>query len=76
MSKRKTHYVSPHDVGWQVKAQGAKRATAVFDTKAEAVKAGVDIASSQPLGQLRIQRQDGTIQDERTYGDDPFPPKG
>jgi hypothetical protein len=26
--------------------------------------------------QLRIKREDGTIQDERTYGQDPYPPKG
>ncbi len=76
MSNRKTYHVTPHEGGWQVKGEGAKRAAGVFDTKAEAVKAGVQIAQNQPLGELRIHRQDGTIQDERTYGKDPFPPKG
>lgn len=76
MSNRKIYHVTPHGNGWQVKGEGAKRAAGVFDTKVEAVKVGVDLAQKPPLGELRIHRQDGTIQDERTYGKDPFPPKG
>lgn len=76
MTNRKTYHVTPHEDGWQVKAEGAKRATAVFDTKAETVEVAAGIAAKQPLGQVIIHRQDGTIQDERTYGKDPFPPKG
>lgn len=76
MNQRRVYHVTTHEDGWQVKGEGAKRATAIFETKAEAIKAGVQVARNQPLGELRIHRQDGTIQDERTYGDDPFPPKG
>lgn len=38
--------------------------------------AGVNVARANRPSQLLIQRRDGTIEDERTYGDDPYPPKG
>lgn len=37
---------------------------------------GVKVASANQLSSLRICRMDGTIEDERTYGDDPYPPRG
>lgn len=44
--------------------------------KTDAVTAGVRVASADKPSSLRICRADGTIEDERTYGDDPFPPRG
>jgi hypothetical protein len=67
--------VSPSDGDWEVKRRGGKRATRVFDRKADAVQFGRDLAKGQK-GQLVIRKQDGTIQEERTYGDDPYPPPG
>jgi len=34
------------------------------------------LAKSKPLGQIVIHKSDGKIQTERTYGRDPYPPKG
>jgi len=77
MPKRKVVYVSPTDKGeWSVKTQGAQRAIRNFETKKEAVDFGKQVAKGADLGQLKIQKQDGTLQTEHTYGSDPHPPKG
>lgn len=44
--------------------------------KTDAVTAGVRVAQAHQPSQLLIHRMDGTIEDERTYGNDPFPPRG
>lgn len=44
--------------------------------KSTAIDAGVALARRNQPSQLVIHRVDGTIEDERTYGDDPFPPRG
>lgn len=76
MPKRKVYDVSPGDDGWGVKARGASRASGRFDTKAEAVERGKELARAQE-GRLVIRKQDGTIQEERTYTKkDPYPPPG
>lgn len=67
--------VGPHDDGWQVKRDGAQRASSVHDTKAEAVQAGKHLAQ-ESQGELRIKGQDGRIQNSNTYGSrDPMPPR-
>lgn len=74
---RKTYHVTPnHGEGWKVKAEDANKASNVLDTKAEAVQRAKELAKSQPEGQVIIHKQDGKIQTEYTYGNDPFPPKG
>jgi len=72
MTKRKVVHVVPDKKqgGWNVeveKQQGKKH----FDTKDVAVDAGKKIAKGGPLGQIKIHKQDGTIQTEHTYGNDP-----
>jgi hypothetical protein len=78
--KRTIYEVSPKGERWAVKRRGATRATRVFDRKAEAVALAREIAKrSRSLGrdsQVVIQREDGTIQTEHTYGHDPHPPLG
>lgn len=77
MRKRKVVYVSPAGKGdWNVKGEGAKRALKKFENKADAVNFGRQVAKNADLGQLKIQRRDGTFQTEYTYGNDPFPPEG
>ena len=77
MAKRKTYHVTQNDAGgWDVKGEGASRASSSSGTKAEAVERGRQLARNQPLGQLIIHRGDGVIQTEHTYGKDPYPPKG
>ena len=72
MTKRKVVHVVPDKKqgGWNVeveKQQGQKH----FDTKDAAVDAGKKIAKEGPQGQIKIHKQDGKIQTEHTYGDDP-----
>lgn len=67
--------VSPSENGWGVERRGAQRASGRFDTKKEAVERGRELANERQ-GRLVIRKQDGTIQEERTYRKDPYPPKG
>ena len=46
------------------------------ETKKEAVRKTIEIAKKQQDSQVIIHKQDGKIQEERTYGNDPHPPKG
>ncbi len=74
MSNRKRVWVSPDgDGGWDVKTQGAKKATGNYEDKVEAVKRAKEVAKAAPSGrgQVIIQRRDGIIQTEHTYGADP-----
>lgn len=77
MSDRKRVWVSPDGHGgWDVKTQGKSKAAANFDDKADAIDKAKDIAQNVPKGQVIIQKMDGKIQTEYTYGKDPYPPKG
>lgn len=77
MADRKTYHVVPRGKeGWAVEAEGAKRATQVVDTQAEAIAKATSLAKSQPLGQVKIHGTDNKIREEHTYGKDPFPPEG
>lgn len=75
MSKRERIHITKTDDGWQGKKEGAAKASFTAETKAEAVDKGVD-QSKREHGQLIIHKGDGTFQSERTYGKDPYPPKG
>lgn len=77
MPKRKVIYVSPRDRDqWSVKSEGAQRALRNFENKKDAIDFGRQTAKNADLGQLKIQKRDGTFQAEYTYGKDPFPPEG
>jgi hypothetical protein len=54
----------------------ARTTLSSHSAKPTAVDAGVRVAKANQPSQLVIHRADGTIEDERTYGDDPFPPRG
>ncbi len=58
------HHVVPHAEGWAVKGEGKARASAVFETQAEAIRAAKRIAANQG-GFVLIHRRDGTIRTER-----------
>jgi hypothetical protein len=60
--------------GWVVR-QGPQ-VLGQFDTKAPAVKSGVLHGHMTPHSQLIIKKENGEFQEERTYGQDPFPPRG
>jgi hypothetical protein len=48
--------------------KGATRASATFDTKADAVSRGRELAKGQPHGRLVVHGKDGRVQDEFSYG--------
>jgi uncharacterized protein YjbJ (UPF0337 family) len=67
----KTYLVRPHPEkgkGWRVEAEGAKRASSVHRTKAEAVAAAKEKARSQAPSQVLVYKQDGLTVQEKTYG--------
>jgi hypothetical protein len=47
-----------------------------FETKDEAVARARSEAHKQQPSQVKVHREDGTIEDEFTYGDDPYPLRG
>lgn len=74
MSKNRNYSVGPHrDGGWQVKRDGAERASSTHDKKADAIERGRELARKAE-GELRIKGKDGKIQDSDSYGKDPNPP--
>jgi hypothetical protein len=70
--KRVVYDVVPGDTGWKIEKEGGQRASATAETKAEAVNIARDLAKgvSGP-SQVRVHGQNGKIQTEWTYGDDP-----
>lgn len=61
------HLVEKKDK-WRLEPEGGGRARAVFDTKADATAGGaLKGALGKAGGSVRIHKQDGTIQEERTY---------
>lgn len=74
MATRKLYFVSPDGGNWKVTHQGQTLSRHVI--KSTAVDAGVKVARANAPSSLRIMRANGTIEDERTYGNDPFPPRG
>lgn len=68
----KSVWVQPHpkDDRWQVKRDGASRASRVFDTQAEAEKFARRTAQRERV-ELIVAGRDGSIRDRRSYGNDP-----
>lgn len=72
MAKRTVVHVThpKREGGWDVKKEGAA-SKQHFETKEPAVDAAKRIAKAADLGQVKIHKEDGTIQTEHTYGKDP-----
>lgn len=68
------HVVPNPDGGWDVKREGASRASRHFETQAEAIAAARETARREK-GELSVHGTNGRIRDKRSYGNDPFPPK-
>jgi hypothetical protein len=75
MPDREVWDVEPRDEGWAVQREATSQADSLHETKNDAMSRGVELAKAAS-GQLRIKGRDGQIQDEHTYGNDPFPPPG
>lgn len=72
MAERKVYHVVPNrNGGWDVKPEGAARAIRHFPTKQPAIDMAKEMAKKAELGQVKIHREDGTIQTEHTYTKDP-----
>lgn len=67
--------VEPRPKGWAVQTDGAKRASSLHPTKAEAVKAGREQAKRQGA-ELVIKNQDGQVAQKDSHGRDPRSSKG
>ncbi len=78
MTKRKNPAVEtlPHPKGgWGNKVQSSSRFANRGDTKAAAQKVGREMAQRRQTEHI-IKKQDGTIGERNSYGNDPNPPKG
>ena len=64
-----------HGDGWAVRAAGSQRVTATFNTQAEAIDRGREIAINGG-SELFIHGRNGQIRERNSYGNDPFPPRG
>lgn len=65
----------PDDSRWQVKREGATRASRVFDTQKAAEQFGRTLAKRERV-ELVIAGRDGTIRQRDSYGNDPRSSKG
>lgn len=74
--KRTIYRVKLCDGGWEVRRDGAERASRLFETKEPAVEYGIDVARKNQPSQLVIYLASGEFEEERTYGNDPYPPRG
>ena len=68
----KNYHITKDSDGWKLKGQGAERATIRADTKAEIVHNTSEYMNNK-LRDVKIHKEDGKIQEERTYQrkDDP-----
>jgi hypothetical protein len=67
---RQTYHVSPFGDGWKVAAEG-RELEVVRDNKDDALSEAKRLAKENELAQVIVHGQDGKIQEEFTYGDDP-----
>jgi hypothetical protein len=71
----RTHYrVLPSGSAWVLRREQTLLSTHAH--KVNAVNEGRRVAKANPPSQLTVHRADGTIEDESTYGGDPYPPRG
>jgi len=72
MAKRIVYHVTTGDDGWKVKKEGAQRASGRTENKADAITLARDLAkNADGLSQVKVHKEDGSIQTEWTYGADP-----
>ena len=60
---------------WRVEVTGNKRASGTHTAKGAAVDQGRRLATRNK-SELVVHKQDGKIGERRSYGNDPFPPRG
>ncbi|MAU84026.1 MAG: hypothetical protein CME34_19580 [Gordonia sp.] len=71
---RNRYWVVPAGSNWQVKY--LQRVLSTHILKSQAIDEGRKVAKANQPSQLTILKQNGQIETEYTYGDDPYPPPG
>jgi len=71
MSKRVVYVVEPRDGDWAVQRRGTERAAVVVESKADAINDARRLAQQHTLSQVVIKGENGRIERECTYGEDP-----
>lgn len=66
---RRVWRVSRRAKTWQLKRDGAMRATKSFAKKEDARAAGIKLARANPPSRVVIHRADGTVERETEYGE-------
>ena len=74
MAKKSNHVVPSRSSGWAVKKSGAVKSSKNFTTKDKAVEYAVKLSRNEKT-ELYIHKGNGIIQDKRSYGNDPHPPR-
>jgi len=79
MANKPGVHVVPHKTNgqsdWQIKREGAQRASGTYDTQSAAENAGREIARNNNT-EFYLHNKEGAIRQRDSYGRDPFPPKG
>lgn len=63
----KNYHLAKEDEQWKLKQQGAERSSKIYSTKEEALKKAPDFVREQGGRSLKIHKENGRIQEERTY---------
>jgi len=71
----KSLHVVPRNGKWAVRKAGAKKASRVYNTQKEAIRAATK-AAKQEKTELYIHGRDGRIRERNSYGSDPKKRKG
>ncbi|SEI43537.1 DUF2188 domain-containing protein [Pseudomonas sp. NFR16] len=71
------YHITKSVTGWELKKQGAERASKTAGTKAELLELATEFLAGKTAS-LKIHKEDGTLQEERTYprSADPAKSKG
>lgn len=75
MARKPPVHTVPHGDGWANRREGSDKVSKTFDTKRDAQAAGRDTAQREKTEHV-IHKQDGTIGEKNSYGNDPHPPRG
>lgn len=75
MPRKEHHVVHNSNGGWDVKRDGADRASVHTSTKQEAIDRGREISRNQK-SEFIVHNKDGKISGSDSHGNDPYPPKG
>jgi len=68
-------HVVPNEGEWSVVRDHGKKNIRNFPTQQDAIDYAIPLAQSDKV-ELSIHGKDGKIRDKRSYGNDPYPPKG